>query len=53
MKVPRVPYRAGQGLIVLLAAGTVVSDSMSPFLSMSLDGMCALLIIVVVIRLSK
>ncbi len=44
----RIPYHLGLVLILALLVGIVISDSMSPFLSMVLDGSIAILIIGVV-----
>lgn len=53
MKLPRIPYRLGLGLILLFAVGSVLADSMSPFLSMALDGFFSALIFVVVWRIAR
>jgi hypothetical protein len=52
LKLPRIHYRLGLMLILLCAAATVLADSMSPFLSMTLDGFFAVLIVIVVWRMS-
>jgi hypothetical protein len=51
MKLLRIPYRIGLALILLFSAGPVVADSMSPFLSMVVDGFFTLLIVIVVWRI--
>lgn len=44
----RIPFPVGFVLVLLLSAGSVVADSMSPFLSKAGDGFFTLLIVIVV-----